>query len=150
VIRWALWGLQAELHDKFHVWALIPSPSARSPPPQAARRRLAPSIRCLALSIRGRDRPALAWPWPQPPNPCLYLAVAWRRLYSSSPRPVPSCGQRGAAPGRSACVQLGKREGADFDADRMWQPEEEAAGDGGPAELYSSRVHRKSRWRWPA
>ena len=92
MIRWALWGLQAELHDKFHVWALIPFPVGPISPPRAARRRLALSIRCLALSIRGRDRPAFAWPWPQPPNPCLYLAVAWRRLYSSSPRLVPSYG----------------------------------------------------------
>ena len=120
MILWALWGLQAELHDKFHVWALIPFPVGPISPAASGQAPPGPSIRCLALSIRSRDRPALAWPWPQPPNPRLYLAVARRRLYSSSPRPVPSCGQRGAAPGRSACVQLGKKEGAEFDVDRMW------------------------------
>ena len=51
--RWSLWGPQVELHGEFHVWALILSPAASGQ---------APSIRRLALSIRGL-RPRSACPW---------------------------------------------------------------------------------------
>ena len=76
-------------------------PGPVHPPPSSVYPRAAATTG-LPLAGSGRSRliPTRIWPWP-----------------SATPG---SPGQRGAALGLLVCARLGKREGAELDADRMW------------------------------
>ena len=73
MIRWALWGLQAELHDKFHVWALIPFPVGPISPATSGQ---APPGPVHPPPGPVHPLPGFVYSQPRPARPCLAVAAA--------------------------------------------------------------------------